>query len=179
MSDGSTRRLFLRRSAVILGVGQIIPVKRITGAVPSAAPRFPIPLRQTLAAVADTLIPAHGRMPAASAIGTVSYLEAAAHADPTFGKALQAALRSLPDIHQLSGTHRTARLRMMEKEESTREAFAVLRDAVYEAYYTNPKVWSLLGYRFRAGRRRTAPIEQFDERVTERVRQMPRLYREA
>ena len=55
---------------------------------------------------------------------------------------------------------------------------AALRDAVYEAYYSNREVWKRIGYRFRSGPRRTAPLEPFDPQRVARVRGMGRLYRE-
>ena len=54
---------------------------------------------------------------------------------------------------------------------------AALRDLVYEAYYTHPRVWKLLGYNFRSGRKPTAPLESFDEQRLARVRALAPLYR--
>ena len=56
--------------------------------------------------------------------------------------------------------------------------FPALRDLVYEAYYTQPRIQKLLGYNFRSGRRRTAPLEPFDEERVARVRNMAPLFRQ-
>ena len=56
--------------------------------------------------------------------------------------------------------------------------FLALRDLVYEAYYTQPRIQKLLGYNFRSGRRRTAPLETFDEERVARVRSMAPLFRQ-
>ena len=67
----------------------------------------------------------------------------------------------------------------IEKADAPAGFVAALRDAVYEAYYSNPDVWKLIGYRFRSGPRRTATLDAFDEERVARVRAMGRLYREA
>ncbi len=56
--------------------------------------------------------------------------------------------------------------------------FAALRDLVYEAYYTQPRIQKLLGYNFRSGRRRTAPLEPFDEQRVGACAAMAPLYRQ-
>jgi hypothetical protein len=59
------------------------------------------------------------------------------------------------------------------------ELFATLRDFTYEAYYTRPKVWKLIGYEFYPTNQSGPRMEPFDEAVLAQVRKMPRLYREA
>ena len=44
----------------------------------------------------------------------------------------------------------------LEKTDAPAGFVAALRDAVYEAYYSNPVVWKLIGYQFRSGPRPTA-----------------------
>ena len=58
-------------------------------------------------------------------------------------------------------------------------AFGALRDVVYEAYYTHPRVWALIGYDFRTGPKKTASLDDFDPALLARVRQLPRLYRDS
>lgn len=124
--------------------------------------------RRRLRAAVDTIIPAEGRMPAASAVGGVAYLEGMASRDAAFRALLVDGLRALD----------TRSMAQLEKSDTPAGFVAALRDAVYEAYYSNPKVWKLVGYRFRSGPRRTATLEPLDPQRVARVHGMGRLYRE-
>ena len=134
----------------------------------AGGPRLAPADRRRLRAAVDTIIPADGRMPAASAIGAVAYLEGMATRDATFRALLVDGLRAL-DARSMAD---------IEKADAPAGFVPALRDAVYEAYYASPKVWKLIGYQFRSGPRRTAPLEPFDPQRVARVRGMGRLYRE-
>ncbi len=58
------------------------------------------------------------------------------------------------------------------------ESFSTLRNYVYEAYYTRPQVWKLIGYEFHATDQTGPRMKPFDELLLARVRRMPKLYRE-
>ena len=78
----------------------------------------------------------------------------------------------------LIGTDQQAQiLARLEKSDTPVGFFAALRDLVYEAYYTHPRIQKRLGYDFRSGRRRTAPLQPFDEQRVSGVRQMTPFYR--
>ena len=166
MSDDITRRTFIGTAAVIV----LAPVADV-------ASEQTVATRATLRAAVDRIIPARGKMPAASAVGAVEYLEALSARDRDIQQRLAKAIAALgpafddrPENEQISG------LEKLEKADAP--SFAALRDVVYEAYYTNPKIWSLIGYSFRRGSRKTAPLEDFDTTLLARVQQLPRLYRE-
>ena len=134
----------------------------------SGGPRLAPADRRRLRAAVDTIIPAEGHMPAASAVGGVAYLEGMAARDTAFRALLVDGLRALD----------TRSMAQLEKSDTPAGFVAALRDAIYEAYYSNPEVWKLVGYRFRSGPRRTATLEPFEPQRVARVRGMGRLYRE-
>ena len=134
----------------------------------AGGPRLAPADRRRLRTAVDTIIPAEGRMPAASAVGTVAYLEGMAARDAAFCALLLDGLRALD----------TGAMADLEKADAPAGFVPALRDAVYEAYYASPKVWKLIGYQFRSGPRRTAMLEPFDPQRVARVRGMGRLYRQ-
>lgn len=157
-------------------VGDAVKVALAAGLAPTAAqaagraggPRLAPADRRRLRAAVDVIIPAEDRMPAASAVGGVAYLEGMASRDAAFRTLLLDGLRALD----------TRSMAQLEKSDTPAGFVAALRDAVYEAYYSNPQVWKLVGYQFRSGPRRTATLEPFDPQRLARVRGMARLYRE-
>jgi hypothetical protein len=166
MADEITRRTFIGTAAVI-----------VLAPVADAAPEQAAASRRTLRAAIDRIIPAQGRMPAASAVGAVEYLEALSARDQETQQRLSKALAALgPSFAESSETEQVTALERLEQTDAT--AFSTLRDTVYEAYYTNPKIWALIGYSFRKGNKKTATLEDFDTRLLARVQQLPRLYRE-
>lgn len=148
------------RLALVAGLGP--------DAAQAAGQRLGAADRRRLRAAVDTIIPAEGRMPAASAVGGVAYLEGMAARDAVFRALLVDGLRALD----------TRAMADIEKADTPSGFVPALRDAVYEAYYASPKVWKLIGYQFRSGPRRTAPLDPFDPQRVARVRAMGRLYRE-
>ena len=166
MSDEITRRTFIGTAAVI-----------VLAPVADAASEQAATSRRTLRAAIDRIIPAQGKMPAASAVGGVEYLEALSARDQDTQQRLGKALTALgPSFGESSETEQISALERLEQTDAA--AFSALRDTVYEAYYTNPKTWALIGYSFRKGDRKTAALEDFDTRLLARVQQLPRLYRE-
>lgn len=123
-------------------------------------------------------------MPVASAVGVVSYVETIAVKDRKVHELLVGGLRAIesaagrPRLDGLTADQQLAVLSRIEKTDSPAGFFPLLRDLVYEAYYTHPRVMKLVGYRFRSGRRRTAALEPFDEARLVRVRAMKPLYRD-
>jgi hypothetical protein len=78
---------------------------------------------------------------------------------------------------RLPADRQTDVLAHVEKANTPASFFATLRDLVYEAYYTQPRIQKLIGYDFRSGRRRTARLPPFHEELVERVRQRLPMYR--
>jgi hypothetical protein len=134
----------------------------------AAGPRLGAADRRRLRAAVDVIIPAEAPMPAASAVGAVAYIDGMAARDPAFRALLVEGLHAL-DARSMA---------VLEKADAPAGFVPALRDAVYEAYYANPKVWKLIGYQFRSGPRRTATLDPFDPQRVARVRGMGRLYRE-
>jgi hypothetical protein len=166
MSDDITRRTFIGTAAVIV----LTPVA-------DGASEQALAHRRTLRAAADRIIPAHGKMPAASSVGAVEYLEALSARDEDVGRRLATALTALGP--SFAGSPETEQIGALEKlEKADAASFAALRDGVYEAYYTNPRIWPLIGYSFRKGTKRTAPLEDFDARLLARVEQLKPLFRD-
>jgi gluconate 2-dehydrogenase subunit 3-like protein len=143
--------------------------------------------RRTLRAAADVIIPADRRMPSAISVGANRYIERIAGRDARLAGLLGDGLRAI-DTHAmathasrfdlLTAEQQAEVLVHIEKTDAPAGFFPALRDLVYEAYYTQPQVMKLLGYNFRSGRRRTAPLDAFDEQRLARVRRMPPFYRQ-
>jgi Gluconate 2-dehydrogenase subunit 3 len=166
MSDDITRRLFIGSAAVIM----LAPVA-------DAASEQAATSRRTLRAAIDRIIPAQGKMPAASAVGGVEYLEALSARDQDIQQRLAQALTTLgPSFGESSENEQISALERLEQTDPA--AFSALRDTVYEAYYTSPNIWALIGYSFRKGNKKTAALEAFDTKLLAGVQQLPRLYRE-
>ena len=126
-------------------------------------------------------------MPAASGVDAIGYIERVAGADRATADLLVSGLRVVGEHARATFGHgfdllaadaRAAVLAHIETTNIPAGFFANLRDLVYEAYYTHPRVQQLVGYRFRSGRRRTAQLEPFDEQLLVRVRQQKTLYRQ-
>ena len=166
MSDDITRRMFIGTATAIV----LAPVADV-------ASEQTVATRATLRAAVDRIIPARGRMPAASSVGAVEYLEALSAGDQDIQQRLSKVIAALgPTFADSPGNEQVSALETLEKADPP--SFAALRDVVYEAYYTNPRIWALIGYSFRRGDRKTAPLEDFDTKLLARVQQLPRLYRE-
>jgi hypothetical protein len=181
-----SRRRFVAGSIRLAAVTQLIQLEQ-SGVLAQTAPRLGRAEQRTLRAAADVIIPAHGRMPAASAVGAVRYIERIAGADQTLTDLLASGLRAMESqaaatrrmrFDLLRADEQNGILAQTEKADSPVGFFSALRDLVYEAYYTQPQVMKLVGCRFRSGRQRTATLEAFDERQLARVRTMTPLYRD-
>jgi hypothetical protein len=184
MAKKITRRAFVGTSIHLAVVAPVIHLEPIEAAQPST--RFPAVERRMLRAAIDVIIPAEGRMPAATAVGGLDYVERMAAADGKLRELLVGGMRAL-DAHSRTtfgvafiaarSAQQTAAIADAEKTDSPPGFFRTLRDAVFEAYYTQPEIWKQLGYTFRRANRRTAAVEPFDERRVGRVREMPPFYR--
>lgn len=154
--------------------------------------------RKLLRAAADEIIPAVDGALAATQAGATDYIETLIGKVPDLQKQAQAALARIESItkarhkqpfDQLSSAQRVKLLQAFEKEsarggpaESLYGAgdnlFALLRDLVYEGYYTSPKVWPQLGYEFHPTSRRGPVMQPFDESILAEARKRPKSYRE-
>ena len=142
----------------------------------------------TLKAWTSTLIPASGRRPDAGSVGAAEYVDATAHLVPSIRPAL---------FHGIAEVERIARSRTgraftecssEEREDVLRQfqaadpdAFSMVSDFTYEAYYGHPKV--LAAIEAEVGWRGTGPMtgsamSPFDPTKLGRVLSMPPFYRE-
>jgi Gluconate 2-dehydrogenase subunit 3 len=141
----------------------------------------------TLSAAVDVIIPAADGMPSATDVGAMDYLARRARELPQVRADLKKAAATLDEVSQarfrarfaaLNSNERVQVLKEMESAAS-RKLFATLRDFTYEAYYTSPRVWKLIGYDFFPANSGGPEMQPFDEGVLSEVRKKPRNFREA
>jgi hypothetical protein len=187
-----TRRKFLETSlisSVVIGGGVATGTTRAiaTHKETPSAPGLDRRQRELLRAAMDEIIPTGDGMPAASEVGGLEYLDQLARKAPAIQRQLGKSLASLEEISRkqlakdflsLSRAQRVEALRQLEKQKPS-ALFVRLRDHVYEAYYTQPKVWKLIGYEFYPTNQHGPHMKPFDEAVLAEVRKKPKFYREA
>ena len=187
-----TRRKFLEtglKGSVIVGAGAVGAATRssLISAERNQPPDSPFGRgnRETLRAAMDEIIPASDGMPAASEAGGVEYLERVARETPRIRKNLVTALSALEKSSQKHSRTAFASLPRETRVEALKDFeiespqdFATLRDLVYESYYTQPKIWKLIGYEFHPTNQSGPRMKPFDDAVLANVRKMPKLYRE-
>lgn len=158
-----TRRNFLEAGAAApLAASLVTTIGAAPGCVLSVAERG------ALHTAMDQIIPAGDGMPSASEAGGLEYLDRIARQEPEVANQLRALLAELKKRKTLT-----------EFEAKDPENFAHLRDYVYEAYYTQPRIWKLVGYQDYPTDHAGPHLPPFDESLLEPVRNRPRLYREA
>jgi gluconate 2-dehydrogenase subunit 3-like protein len=142
----------------------------------------------TLRAWSATLIPAGARRPDAGEVGAAEYIDATVLKVPSLRPALLHALDAL-ERAATSTVHRPfAECTIDEREHLLREfqasddsdAFSMISDFTYEAYYGHPAVLAAL--EIETGWRGSAPMTgsemaPFDESALGRVRKLPPRYR--
>lgn len=142
--------------------------------------------RETLLLAMDEIIPAGEGMPAASAVGGLEYVDRLAAQVPAIKRQLGRVLASIESVSRsrfrrgfarLEQSDRISALREMERQAAP-EHFRALRDLVYEAYYTQPRVWKLLGYESHLTGDPGPRMKPFDDRALAKVRALPKHYRE-
>jgi hypothetical protein len=145
-----------------------------------------VPERKGLLLVMDALIPAGDGMPSASEAGGLAYLEQLASHEPQMAKELSHSLSTLEALSmrrfergfsELTEPDRISALQEMERDAPPQ--FTLLRDTVYESYYTQPAIWKLIGYTPYPTDHRGPHLKPFDEALLAEVRNRPKLYREA
>jgi hypothetical protein len=68
---------------------------------------------------------------------------------------------------------------LKDMENTAPIVFDALRAYIYESYYTQPAIWKRIGYELNPTDHPGPHLKPFDESLLERVRNMPKLYREA
>ena len=142
----------------------------------------------TLKAWVATLIPAAGRRPDAAAVGAAEYVDATVQLATVLRPALLQAVDSLERLAaakagrpftECPADERERLLREFEAEDQT-DAFNMIRDFTYEAYYGHPVVLAAL--EDDTGWPGAAPttgsqMAPFDDSTLERVGSLPRRWR--
>ena len=183
-----TRRRLLEqglRGSILVGGAAIAGLGRPATAPRQARPSAEPDLTGVLRAAADEIIPGSDGMPAASEAGCVEYLTRLTREDASIRRSLAGAVEALETASRERVGRPFARQERAERVQSLRalerdkpDTFAVLRDYVYEAYYTRPAVWKLIGYEFHPTNQAGPRMKPFDESALTQVRKKPRYYRE-
>ena len=181
-----TRRKFLGTTlAGSLAVGAATTARDAPAASESPSPGLESHQREILRAAMDEIIPAGDGMPAASEVDGVEYLERLACEEPLIAVDLRRALEALEELSKTRLHDPFANLASPQRveiltalEQSSPDVFGRLRDHVYESYYTQPRVWKLIGYDFHPTNASGPHMKPFDESVLAKVGKMPKLYRE-
>lgn len=143
--------------------------------------------RKMLRVTMDEIIPAADGMPSVSEVGGLEYLTRIAGQSSQIKREIEKSISALAALSrkqfgkEFTSLEPAERVEALKKFEAQRpkQNFVRLRDYIYEAYYTQPKVWKLLGYSFYATNGRGPRMKPFDPSSLDRVRKMPKLYREA
>lgn len=181
-----TRRTFLETSLAGTLVWRGASAVKLA-ASPAARAEGPLTPaeRKALRAVMDEIIPAADGMPAASEVGGEEYLSRLAGRNAGVREDLKQSLDRLNRMSKTGfgeGLARISRLQrvavLQDFEHQDANLFAALRDHVYEAYYTQPRVWKLIGYEFYPTNASGPQMKPFDDSALAAVRKKPRHYRE-
>jgi len=175
-STGWSRRHFLGAGAA----AALVTIK------PAPAEVIAVRDRQALLLAMDAIIPAGDGMPSASQAGGLAYMQQLTRNEPEMGKQLSQSLRTLEAMSvrrfERGFTELAEKDRHLALEELERDAppqFSLLRDTVYESYYTQPAIWKLIGYVPYPTDHQGPHLKAFDESLLADVRNRPKLYREA
>jgi len=158
----------------------------------AAAPLINITPQQTaseepaLRLVMEAIIPAGDGMPSAIEAGGLAYIAQLMQHEPDMANQLRHALESLEAFSmrrfdrpftQLGEEERISALEELERDAPPQ--FTLLRDTVYESYYTQPSIWKLIGYVPYPADHQGPHLKPFDESLLADVRKREKLYRDA
>jgi hypothetical protein len=143
-----------------------------------------------LRAWVSTLVPARGERPAAGDVSAAEYIDATVFLTPRLRGVLLDAIDTVEQMTQkwvgrsfaeATPPERVEVLRTFEASDPL-DAFPMVRDLTYEAYYAHPRVLDVLeretGWRYEAAIS-GGELEPFDERLLERMRTVPPRWRKA
>ena len=142
-------------------------------------------LQKILKAAMDVIIPAGEGMPSVSEAGGHNYLLNLLVQLPDQAKQLSFDLTGFnnlcndkfnKDFTEITPDERTSLLKQQEKDNAT--FFNQLLNFTYESYYLSPQVWKLIGYEPHPTMSSGPLMEAFDERLLERVRMLPSIFKD-
>jgi hypothetical protein len=143
---------------------------------------------ELLRAWVDTLIPARGERPAAGDVGAAQYIDATVFLTPRLRGVLLDGIDTVDRLANERHGRRFAECELAQRTEILRafeandplDAFPMVRDLTYEAYYAHPRVLAALeretGWRYEVAIS-GSEMEPFDESLLERMRTVPPRYR--
>jgi hypothetical protein len=143
-----------------------------------------------LRAWVSTLIPASGERPAAGDVGAAEYVDATVFLTPRLRGVLLDGIDTIDQLAQKLVGRRFAEATPPERTEVLRafeandplDAFPMVRDLTYEAYYAHPRVLDVLeqetGWRYEVAFS-GGELEPFDEDLLARMRTVPARWRKA
>ena len=140
-------------------------------------------LQNILKLALNEIIPKSGEMPSASEVGVAEYILDILKENLDLISAFKQVLTKLniqskdstnTNFVSLDSKKRIAVLKQYENAQP--ELFMVLKDFVYEGYYINEKVWKLIGYEPYPTVSAGPAMEPFDEKLLNRVKQIPPIY---
>jgi len=134
---------------------------------------------ETLKFAMDGIIPSNTKMPSASEVGGIDYILKILEEFPDLQPLFSHLLESLEDksnssFAKLNSSEQTEVLKQLEQSEP--ELFKVLLDFTYESYYTNEKIYKLIGYEPNPTGSLGPSMEPFDESLLDRVKHLPPMY---
>ena len=193
MKKKMSRRKFLEAgaissAAVIGGIAVNLPALpgRIYSPKPESLSALNSDERALLQSAMDEIIPAADGMPAAREVGSMAYLDGLTITYPVVAEELHGSLNALDALcrrsqgasfSDVTNGQRVEVLTALEKQGGY--AFTSLQQLVYEAYYTRPAVWKLIGYTFQPTDGMGPPVKKvWNEALLSNVRKKPRGYRE-
>jgi hypothetical protein len=182
------RRLFLKQTAATLANGALYGyMSRSRGlelldqqAASTSSGTFGSSELPPLRAVLDLIIPAEDGLPAVTTVSSIEYLQSVGREQQSIQEEIRDFLVELNRASQ--GMFRTAfedspeEFRIQTLRELEKRAPKLLRSFVsyvYEAYYTQPRVQSLIVCKSKTN----ATISKEDEKLLLQVRKMERVYR--
>jgi hypothetical protein len=145
---------------------------------------------EALRAWVSTLIPARGERPAAGDVGAAEYVDATVFLTPRLRGVLLDGIDTIDQLAQERAGRRFAEATPPERTEVLRafeandplDAFPMVRDLTYEAYYAHPRVLDVLehetGWRYQVAFS-GGELEPFDEDLLARMRTVPARWRKA
>jgi hypothetical protein len=145
---------------------------------------------EVLLAWVSALIPARGERPAAGEVGAAEYVDATVFLTPRLRGVLLDGIDTVDRLSERLVGCRFAEATLPQQAEVLRafeandplDAFPMVRDLVYEAYYAHPRVLDVLeretGWRYEVAFS-GGELEPFDEGLLARMRTVPPRWRKA
>jgi len=145
---------------------------------------------EVLRAWVSTLIPAKSKRPAAGDVGAAEYVDATVFLTPRLRGVLLDAIDTVDRLAQEQAGCRFAEATLPQQTDVLRaleandplDAFPMVRDLTYEAYYAHPRVLDVLeretGWRYEVAIS-GGELEPFDEELLDRMRTVPPRWRKA